>query len=417
MSIRKCALRLRHKLQIQSPFSLKHPAALLCSISYVKETRSRHNWYFMTCACVDYWAIMLPQLESLSGLQAVALHGKMKQDSEEGIRIYSEENDSSVRPAEESNSNEAAGDNEDSKGGEGSPRERFKCVVCGITPLKPSLLKQHLRAHSAERPFSCSFENCGRQYKRQDHLNRHLLTHKGNLFFCTWEGCDLSFNVNANLQRHLRLHKKWDSNVLRGTKVEDNARLTCSEPGCGKVFKYPSLLQTHIESVHDSSPVTQGICVEPGCGEIFDSLSQLKAHIKVAHCYVVCETCGVSMLKNKLKSHTQTHEGVQTLIRCPHPGCVHSYTKKSNLDTHIRVIHQNVKPYDCSHAGCEMRFAYKVVRDKHEKSGVHAQPELGGNFEAEDLEFSLKSRGGRKRLRLNQVDDLLPRKHVSQPHE
>lgn len=33
----------------------------------------------MTCACVDYWAIMLPQLESLSGLQAVALHGKMKQ--------------------------------------------------------------------------------------------------------------------------------------------------------------------------------------------------------------------------------------------------------------------------------------------------------------------------------------------------
>ncbi|XP_024387826.1 DEAD-box ATP-dependent RNA helicase 18 isoform X1 [Physcomitrium patens] len=39
--------------------------------------------YFMTCACVDYWAIMLPQLESLSGLQAVALHGKMKQAARE----------------------------------------------------------------------------------------------------------------------------------------------------------------------------------------------------------------------------------------------------------------------------------------------------------------------------------------------
>ncbi|KAG0613699.1 hypothetical protein M758_6G123000 [Ceratodon purpureus] len=35
--------------------------------------------YFMTCACVDYWAIILPQLEALSGIQAVALHGKMKQ--------------------------------------------------------------------------------------------------------------------------------------------------------------------------------------------------------------------------------------------------------------------------------------------------------------------------------------------------
>lgn len=33
----------------------------------------------MTCACVDYWAIVLPQLEALSGIEAVALHGKMKQ--------------------------------------------------------------------------------------------------------------------------------------------------------------------------------------------------------------------------------------------------------------------------------------------------------------------------------------------------
>lgn len=33
----------------------------------------------MTCACVDYWALVLPKLEALSGIQAVALHGKMKQ--------------------------------------------------------------------------------------------------------------------------------------------------------------------------------------------------------------------------------------------------------------------------------------------------------------------------------------------------
>lgn len=37
------------------------------------------NRYFMTCACVDYWSTVLPQLETLSNIPAVALHGKMKQ--------------------------------------------------------------------------------------------------------------------------------------------------------------------------------------------------------------------------------------------------------------------------------------------------------------------------------------------------
>lgn len=36
----------------------------------------------------------------------------------------------------------------------------------------------------------------------------------------------------------------------------------------------------------------------------------------------------------------------------------------------------NLKPYACSHAGCEMRFAYKAVRDKHEQCSMHAEPVL-----------------------------------------
>ncbi|WCJ39991.1 DEAD-box ATP-dependent RNA helicase 18 [Euphorbia peplus] len=35
--------------------------------------------YFMTCACVDYWGVVLPQLPALKGFSLVPLHGKMKQ--------------------------------------------------------------------------------------------------------------------------------------------------------------------------------------------------------------------------------------------------------------------------------------------------------------------------------------------------
>ncbi|KAK1283178.1 DEAD-box ATP-dependent RNA helicase 18 [Acorus calamus] len=39
--------------------------------------------YFMTCACVDYWGVVLPQLTILRGCSIISLHGKMKQIARE----------------------------------------------------------------------------------------------------------------------------------------------------------------------------------------------------------------------------------------------------------------------------------------------------------------------------------------------
>lgn len=39
--------------------------------------------YFMTCACVDYWGVVLPQISALKRLSIVSLHGKMKQTARE----------------------------------------------------------------------------------------------------------------------------------------------------------------------------------------------------------------------------------------------------------------------------------------------------------------------------------------------
>ncbi|KAF3976806.1 hypothetical protein ACB098_06G137700 [Castanea mollissima] len=39
--------------------------------------------YFMTCACVDYWGVVLPCLPVLKGLSLISLHGQMKQTARE----------------------------------------------------------------------------------------------------------------------------------------------------------------------------------------------------------------------------------------------------------------------------------------------------------------------------------------------
>ncbi|PSS33280.1 DEAD-box ATP-dependent RNA helicase [Actinidia chinensis var. chinensis] len=39
--------------------------------------------YFMTCACVEYWGVVLPRLAALKGFSLIHLHGKMKQTARE----------------------------------------------------------------------------------------------------------------------------------------------------------------------------------------------------------------------------------------------------------------------------------------------------------------------------------------------
>ncbi|KAI3757824.1 hypothetical protein L6452_05367 [Arctium lappa] len=50
---------------------------------FIKNKSKKMIVYFMTCACVDYWGVVLPRLAALKGLSLVSLHGKMKQAARE----------------------------------------------------------------------------------------------------------------------------------------------------------------------------------------------------------------------------------------------------------------------------------------------------------------------------------------------
>ncbi|XP_043697631.1 DEAD-box ATP-dependent RNA helicase 18 [Telopea speciosissima] len=53
-------------------------------VDFIKDNMSRKIIvYFMTCACVDYWGVVLPRLSALKGCPLISLHGRMKQQARE----------------------------------------------------------------------------------------------------------------------------------------------------------------------------------------------------------------------------------------------------------------------------------------------------------------------------------------------
>ncbi|KAL1219898.1 Transcription factor IIIA [Cardamine amara subsp. amara] len=331
------------------------------------------------------------------------------------------------------------------------------CQECGLEFKKPAHLKQHMLSHSLERPFECYVDDCSVSYKRKDHLNRHLLTHKGKhfkcsvencksefsdqgnlsthvkkfhsngdshedstgddgdcgqkLFKCPVENCKSKFSVQANLRRHFKkLHSNGDS---QASECSTGQTLhVCKEIGCGKAFKYASQLQNHQDS-HVKLDSVEAFCSEPGCMKYFTNEECLKAHIRSCHQHINCEICGSKYLKKSIKRHLKTHEEDSSpeKFKCEVEGCSSTFSKASNLQKHVKAVHEDSRPFVCGFPDCGMRFAYKHVRNNHENSGCHTY--TCGDFVESDEVFTSRPRGGLKRKQV--TAEMLIRKRVMPP--
>ncbi|KAH8391369.1 hypothetical protein KR200_004589, partial [Drosophila serrata] len=111
----------------------------------------------------------------------------------------------------------------------------YKCPYCKMAFIYQSLLQQHVRKHTGERPFKCL--QCQEDFTTQQQYTIHFKSHpKIPLFKCSH--CELVFKSQKELEEHIE----------RDTIKQ---LYNCSVKSCQRVFHNKNALNNHLMKKHN----------------------------------------------------------------------------------------------------------------------------------------------------------------------
>ncbi|KAK2947649.1 putative Zinc finger protein 76 [Blattamonas nauphoetae] len=272
----------------------------------------------------------------------------------------------------------------------------FQCSICSRKFNRELKLTYHLRTHDGLRPYVCPHEDCGKSYKNQFHLRRHItrVHQTGKEFVCHYPDCGSSYKSADALKKHMKVHDleypyKCDvcgkgyfkPSQLENHKATHTGGFICDYQGCqAKPFTSAFTLLRHIETKHKSQKTY--LCSVPFCGAVFSQMTDLQQHKREVH--------GQLHKTKRLSADNSESEEEQTLARdtsdddasdnglsinplsvkplhpCPWPGCRHSFSSPSNLRTHLESVHLCLHPFVCLCSSCGYQsFKHKHTLRKH----------------------------------------------------
>ncbi|KAI8851144.1 hypothetical protein BC829DRAFT_387444 [Chytridium lagenaria] len=207
---------------------------------------------------------------------------------------------------------------------------------CDKTFTRRYNLQSHLRCHSGERPFNCRF--CTATFSRKHDLRRHTRPHH-----C--RHCNLSFARSDALKRHLSSEAKRAASGLDGAR--GNPHPPAFNPATWEeehgIFQGPCR-SSSADSHHPTYiPVTKERDATPSDNDEPSSSSSSPP----AHPSSTSPTTPPS----------PTHTGY------PCPECPQTFSRKHDLQRHVRSLHTWDRPYKCMH--CPLTFARSDALKRH----------------------------------------------------
>ena len=232
-----------------------------------------------------------------------------------------------------------------------SSNEKFECDICGKVYRTIYGRNSHKKLMHINSPcLECDYPGCEKTFRFQKGLDFHKnAVHSSKRFECNQ--CSKVFILQKMLIRHMSFHSENKCDI------------------CGKVFDNKRLMNSHKR--HNHMVIPSLVCDFPGCGRRFKFQSVLSDHKSTVHSSVdqtfECEQCNKKFRHQRgLRVHKR-HTHSNKLLACNWPGCEF----RSKYSYYIKIhqkSHRGERDYVCDWADCGKAFKVKGTLREHKKN-------------------------------------------------